>query len=182
MHGLPGNAGERHLTGEMKNNDVAAFRHHRIRKRFRVIRRQRLTRRVISLCAIEPTKFIRENPQTALGCPDASHVLIKAMIDSIRAWISGNSPDHRKETGARQEALQLALTALLVEAANSDDRFDEAERDVISRLLESRFSLSRSMRMSCSPPARQRLPNRPSCSISPGSSTSGSRLRSGWSS
>jgi hypothetical protein len=49
----------------MKNNDVAAFRHHRIRKRFRVIRRQRLTRRVISLCAIEPTKFIRENPQTA---------------------------------------------------------------------------------------------------------------------
>jgi hypothetical protein len=65
MHGLPGNAGERHLTGEMKNNDVAAFRHHRIRKRFRVIRRQRLTRRVISLCAIEPTKFIRENPQTA---------------------------------------------------------------------------------------------------------------------
>jgi uncharacterized membrane protein YebE (DUF533 family) len=59
-------------------------------------------------------------------------VLIKAMIDSIRAWISGNSPDHRKETGRRQEALQLALTALLIEAANSDDRFDEAERGVIS--------------------------------------------------
>ena len=59
------------------------------------------------------------------------------MIDSIRAWISGNSPDHRKETGRRQEALQLALTALLIEAANSDDRFDETERGVISRLLES---------------------------------------------
>ena len=66
------------------------------------------------------------------------------MIDSIRAWISGNSPDHRKETGRRQEALQLALTALLIEAANSDDRFDQTERGVISRLLESRFSLSRS--------------------------------------
>ena len=65
------------------------------------------------------------------------------MIDSIRAWISGNSPDHRKETGRRQEALQLALTALLIEAANSDHRFDETERGVISRLLESRFGLSR---------------------------------------
>jgi len=71
-------------------------------------------------------------------------VLRRVMIDSIRAWISGSSPDHRKETGTRQDALQLALTALLIEAANSDDRFDEAERGVISRLLESRFSLSRS--------------------------------------
>jgi uncharacterized tellurite resistance protein B-like protein len=70
-------------------------------------------------------------------------VLIKAMIDSIRAWISGNSPDHRKETGSRQEALQLALAALLIEAANSDDRFDQTERGVISRLLESRFDLAR---------------------------------------
>jgi uncharacterized tellurite resistance protein B-like protein len=66
------------------------------------------------------------------------------MMDSIRAWISGSWPDHRKETGRRQEALQLALAALLIEAANSDDRFDESERGVISRLLESRFNLSRS--------------------------------------
>jgi hypothetical protein len=65
MHGLPGNAGERHLTGEMKNNDVAAFRHHRLRKRFRVIRRQRLARRVTSLCQPEPTKLSGENPQIA---------------------------------------------------------------------------------------------------------------------
>ena len=65
------------------------------------------------------------------------------MIDSIRAWISGSWPDHREETGG-QEALQLALTALLVEAANSDDRFDDAERGVIERLLQSRFNLSRS--------------------------------------
>ena len=66
------------------------------------------------------------------------------MIDSIRAWISGNSPDQRKETGGRQDAVQLALTALLIEAARSDDRFDEAERGVIAQLLESRFNLSRS--------------------------------------
>ena len=66
------------------------------------------------------------------------------MIDSIRAWISGGWPDHRAETGRQHEALQLALTALLIEAANSDDRFDEAERGVIERLLESRFNLSRS--------------------------------------
>ena len=66
------------------------------------------------------------------------------MIDSIRAWISGSWPDHRGETSRRQEALQLALAALLVEAANSDDRFDEADRGVIARLLQSRFNLSRS--------------------------------------
>jgi len=71
-------------------------------------------------------------------------MLGKAMIDSIRAWISGGWPDHRDEVGRRQEALQVALTALLIEAAYSDDRFDEAERAVIARLLERRFHLSRS--------------------------------------
>jgi hypothetical protein len=49
----------------MKNNDVAAFRHDGIRERFRVIRRQRLTRQVISFCAIEPTKLFGKNPQIA---------------------------------------------------------------------------------------------------------------------
>jgi uncharacterized tellurite resistance protein B-like protein len=144
MHGLPGNAGQRHLTGEMEYYDVAAFCHDRIRNQFRVIRRQRSARRVISIRAIESTKIVLGKPQTAWGCPAATRVLGNAMIDSIRAWISGSWPDHRKETGRRQEALQLALTALLIEAANSDDRFDETERGVISRLLESRFNLSRS--------------------------------------
>jgi len=36
------------------------------------------------------------------------------MIDSIRAWISGSWPDHRGETGRRQEALQLALALCMV--------------------------------------------------------------------
>jgi uncharacterized tellurite resistance protein B-like protein len=66
------------------------------------------------------------------------------MIDSIRAWISGGRPDGRQETGRRRDELQLALTALLIEAAYSDDRFDPAERGVIAQLLESRFNLSRS--------------------------------------
>ena len=65
------------------------------------------------------------------------------MIDSIRAWISGGCAD-REGAGARQNALQIALAALLVEAACSDDRFEETERGVIARLLEARFNLSRS--------------------------------------
>ena len=63
------------------------------------------------------------------------------MIDSIRAWISGGGPDRREE---RQEALQIALSALLIEAAYCDDRFDDAERALIEGLLERRFNLSRS--------------------------------------
>lgn len=63
------------------------------------------------------------------------------MIESIRAWISGGGPD-REHTDARQHALRVALAALLVEAAYSDDRFDEAERGAIARLLEARFNLS----------------------------------------
>jgi len=82
-------------------------------------------------------------PQIAWGCPGATQVLGKAMIDSIRAWINGTWPDHREEAGG-QQALQLALTALLVEAANSDDRFDETERGAIAGLLQRRFTLPRS--------------------------------------
>jgi uncharacterized tellurite resistance protein B-like protein len=63
------------------------------------------------------------------------------MIDSIRAWINGGRPAGR-ENGARREETQLALTALLIEAACSDSHFDAAERDVIARMLERRFSLS----------------------------------------
>jgi uncharacterized tellurite resistance protein B-like protein len=62
------------------------------------------------------------------------------MIDNVRAWISGGRPDNR----GRQNEVQLALTALLIEAAYSDDHFDQAERAIIAGLLESRFNLSRS--------------------------------------
>ena len=66
------------------------------------------------------------------------------MIDSIRAWITGRGPHDREETGRRRDELQLALTALLIEAAYSDDHFDPAERAVIAQLIENRFNLSRS--------------------------------------
>jgi uncharacterized tellurite resistance protein B-like protein len=62
------------------------------------------------------------------------------MIDNIRAWISGGRPDSR----GRQDEVQLALTALLIEAAYSDDHFDQAERAIIAGLLENRFNLSQS--------------------------------------
>jgi uncharacterized tellurite resistance protein B-like protein len=62
------------------------------------------------------------------------------MIDSILAWLTG-APS---EAGAKRgrDELQLALAALLVEVAGSDDHFDDEERAVIARLLERRFNLS----------------------------------------
>jgi uncharacterized tellurite resistance protein B-like protein len=64
------------------------------------------------------------------------------MIDSILAWIAGSGPYGREAAGRRQDGLQLALTALLIEAAYSDDHFDPAERAVIAQLIQSRFNLS----------------------------------------
>jgi len=64
------------------------------------------------------------------------------MIETILAWMSGARADGPRQP--RRDDLQLALTALLVEAAYSDDRFDEAERSVVAHLLESRFNLSQS--------------------------------------
>jgi len=71
-------------------------------------------------------------------------MLGKVMIEGIRAWINGSWTDSQDKPGGRQDGLKLALSALLIEAANCDDRFDEAERGVIARLLEHRFGLSRS--------------------------------------
>src|SRR5215469_13984244 len=70
-------------------------------------------------------------------------MLGKAMIEGIRAWINGSWTDGQDKSGS-QDGLKLALTALLIEAANCDDRFDESERWVIARLLERRFGLSKS--------------------------------------
>lgn len=64
------------------------------------------------------------------------------MIDSIRAWINGSRPDGDEKTGRPRDELQLALTALLIEAAYSDDHFDQAERAIIAHLIERRFNLS----------------------------------------
>jgi uncharacterized tellurite resistance protein B-like protein len=70
-------------------------------------------------------------------------MLGKVMIEGIRAWINGSWTDSQDKPGG-QDGLKLALTALLIEAANCDDRFDESERGVIARLLERRFGLSKS--------------------------------------
>jgi uncharacterized tellurite resistance protein B-like protein len=42
----------------------------------------------------------------------------------------------------RDDGLQLAVAALLVEAARMDDRFDAAERQTIAELLTNRFELT----------------------------------------
>jgi len=64
------------------------------------------------------------------------------MIEAIRAWLNGTLA-HGGERAARgQHELEIALTALLIEAAYSDNHFDQAERSIIARLLERRFGLS----------------------------------------
>lgn len=61
------------------------------------------------------------------------------MIGSIFEWLTGTTPT---SAAGSPEPLQLALTALLVEAAHSDHHFDEAERGKIAELVERRFTLS----------------------------------------
>jgi uncharacterized tellurite resistance protein B-like protein len=61
------------------------------------------------------------------------------MIDSIIGWLTGADADDGRNP---RDELQLALTALLVEAAHSKGDFDEREREVIARLLERRLKLS----------------------------------------
>jgi uncharacterized tellurite resistance protein B-like protein len=61
------------------------------------------------------------------------------MIEQILAWFSGGGSG---AVVAPRDSLQLALCALLIEAANSDDHFDPEERKVIAALLEQRFNLS----------------------------------------
>jgi len=60
------------------------------------------------------------------------------MIEQIRAWLTGGA-ERQAQT---RDDLELALCALLIEAADSDDHFDEQERQVISGLLECRLNLS----------------------------------------
>ena len=60
------------------------------------------------------------------------------MIDRILQLLSGQTT----QGGAgRPDELQLAVAALLVEAARMDDHFDASERAVIERLLATRFQL-----------------------------------------
>src|SRR5689334_3487627 len=59
------------------------------------------------------------------------------MIDRLKAWLAEDGGEPSRD----HDDLQLAVAALLVEAAHVDDRFDERERRAIERLLERRFGL-----------------------------------------
>jgi uncharacterized tellurite resistance protein B-like protein len=64
-------------------------------------------------------------------------MLGKAMIDRLKAWLAEGGK------GAKEAAdeLELAVAALLFEAAEVDGRLDEAERAAVRRILERRFAL-----------------------------------------
>lgn len=59
------------------------------------------------------------------------------MLDRILKLLS----DPESTSGSRDQ-LQIAVAVLLVEAARMDDRFDDAERAAIGRLLAEKFALS----------------------------------------
>jgi uncharacterized tellurite resistance protein B-like protein len=76
------------------------------------------------------------------------------MIEQILAWFSGAAGTSAGTRRPRDE-LQLALAALLVEAAEADDHFDDSERRVIADLLERRFKLSRAQALTLLDAAKQ---------------------------
>lgn len=60
------------------------------------------------------------------------------MFNHIRALLSGESAPYASKTS---DQLQIAVAALMVQAATMDDTFDVAERAAIERLLAARFNL-----------------------------------------
>ncbi|HTJ62168.1 MAG TPA: TerB family tellurite resistance protein [Alphaproteobacteria bacterium] len=60
------------------------------------------------------------------------------MFNHIRALLTGESQPASAKESTR---LQIAVAALLVQAATMDDTFDAAERASIERVLAARFSL-----------------------------------------
>jgi uncharacterized tellurite resistance protein B-like protein len=61
------------------------------------------------------------------------------MLDRLLNFLSGTETPSAQ---ASPDELQLAVAALLVEAARMDDNFDAGERDAIERLLAARFDLT----------------------------------------
>jgi len=60
------------------------------------------------------------------------------MIERLKAWLT----EEQGELSGGRDELQLAVAALLMEAAAVGNRLSEAERSVVRRLLERRFGLS----------------------------------------
>jgi uncharacterized tellurite resistance protein B-like protein len=65
-------------------------------------------------------------------------MLGNAMFDRLTTWLK----EGQGEISGTPDELQLAVAALLVEAARIDDHFDEAERAAVRGLLERRFGLT----------------------------------------
>jgi uncharacterized tellurite resistance protein B-like protein len=64
------------------------------------------------------------------------------LLDRLHRLLTGRPPQAHPAAHSFQER-QLAAAALMVEAATMDDRFDAAECDRITALVETRFGLSR---------------------------------------
>lgn len=60
------------------------------------------------------------------------------MFDRLTAWLK----EGPGEISGGPDGLQLAVAALLVEAARIDGTFDERERSMVAHLLEQRFGLT----------------------------------------
>lgn len=59
------------------------------------------------------------------------------MIDRLKAWLAEGG----KGATEKADELDLAVAALLIEAAEIDGHLDEAERVAVRRILEQRFAL-----------------------------------------
>jgi len=60
------------------------------------------------------------------------------MMDRLRAWLT----EEQGELSGDRDTLQLAVAALLMEAAQVDGALGERERAAVQRLLERKFRLS----------------------------------------
>jgi len=81
-------------------------------------------------------------------------MLGKAMIDRLLVWLKEGT----QELSHGRDELQLAVAALLLEAAMVDDgAFDESERATIRRILACRFGLSLEAAQDLVAQAEQRL-------------------------
>ena len=60
------------------------------------------------------------------------------MMDRLRAWLG----EEHEGLSSDRDTLQLAVAALLMEAAQVDGPLGERERATVQRLLERRFRLS----------------------------------------
>ena len=87
------------------------------------------------------------------------------MIDRLLDFLAGRAaPAVAKST----DELELAVAALLIEAARMDESFDAAERAAIERLLAQRFDWRRKRSMRSSPRRSGQFTIQPSIFRTPG--------------